>query len=120
MDPDAQAVVEHMCQAMVKGDAGELYPLFTDDMRLIHMTGTVQNKEEFLSGMSDGTFVYHGIKVVSIDGRDDGRTAEVRLRPLTDATVYGGSRHVWRLESELRLRKESARWQIYESRVTTF
>ncbi len=120
MDPAVESTVRLMCDAMAAKDAVTLDSLYSDDMRLIHMTGTVQNKEEFLSGMSDGTFVYHGIKVVSIDGRDDGRTAEVRLRTLTDATVYGGSRHTWRLESQLKLRKESARWQIYESRVTTF
>ena len=120
MDPAVESTVRLMCDAMAKKDVGTLDSLYSDDMRLIHMTGTVQHKDEFLSGMSDGTFVYHSVKVISMDGKDDGRNAELRLRTLTDATVYGGSRHTWRLESELKLRKESARWQIYESRVTTF
>ena len=120
MDPAVESAVRLMCDAMAEKDVRTLGSLYSDDMRLIHMTGTVQHKEEFLSGMTDGMFVYHSVKVVSIDGRDDGNTAEVRLRTLTDATVYGGSRHVWRLESELKLKKESTRWRICESRVTTF
>ncbi len=120
MDPDAQAVVERMCQAMVEGDAGELYPLFTDDMRLIHMTGMVQDRDQFVSAVTDGTLTYHGVTVVSIEGESDGREAEAVLRSLTDATVFGGSRHVWKLESNIRLRNTADGWRICESRVTTY
>ena len=59
-------------------------------------------------------------KVVSVDGTSDGRTADVILRTITDATMYGGNRHKWRLESRIRMTNDGSGWIIRESRVSTF
>ena len=120
MDPAVESVAVRMCEAMAEADVAALRSLYAEDMRLMHMTGMVQTGEEFLSGIADGTMRYHGVTVVSVEGESDGRTADVVLRTLTDASVFGGPRHTWRLESRLRMRNGGDGWRIFESSVTTF
>ena len=114
MDPAVESIAVRMCEAMAEADIATLGSLYADDMRL------VQSREEFLSGIADGTMRYHGVTVMSVEGESDGRTADVILRTLTDASVFGGPRHTWRLESRLRMRNGGDGWRIFESSVTTF
>ena len=120
MDPELESVVVRMCDAMADGDAKGLEQILADDMRLIHMTGMVQSRGEFISAVTDGTLRYHKISIVSIEGTSDGTMADIILRSKTDATVFGGSRHVWKLESHLKVMQDGVQWKICESRVTTF
>ena len=120
MDPGVEKAAVRMCEAMAARDTGALEALFSEDMMLIHMTGMVQDRDGFLADLADGTLNYHGVEVVSVDGTSDGRTADVILRTITDATVYGGNRHKWRLESRIRMTNDGSGWIIRESRVSTF
>ena len=115
-----ESAVRAMFDAMVSKDADTLREVLSEDMRLYHMTGMRQTREEFIAEILDGTLDYRGIDVVSIDIKTDGDRAEVRARTMTDAAVYGGSRHTWRLRMDSVMRKEDGMWRALESRASTF
>ena len=107
-------------EAMAEHDGDRLRAVLSDDMRLVHMTGMVQGREEFIAAMEDGTLDYHSVEIVSVDGESDGERADIRLRTLVDANVFGGPRHTWRLQSDLRMRRTDNGWVITESKASVF
>ncbi len=78
-----------MCDAIAKGDAAALESVLAEDMRLTHITGMVQSRDEFLAAMKDGTPRCHGISAASVECAYDSRTAEATLHSLADASMFG-------------------------------
>jgi len=91
-----------------------------DDYVLVHMTGVRQSREEFLSGLRDGTFRYDSAEHDGIEVRVDGDTATMTGRSRVAAAVYGGRKHSWRLQGDFTLRKEDGAWKLTGSRASTY
>ena len=105
--------------AMQQGDITTLSELLHPDFTLTHITGYIQPKDEWLSQMQSGQFIYHHIdeKSISVDFHGD----ETRLvgRIVADATVYG-SRAKWQLQFTQHLSRRKDTWIIHDGVATTW
>ena len=107
-------------QYMIDKDADGLCRLMADDYVLMHMTGVRQSREEFLSGLRDGTFHYYSAEHDSIEVMLSGNTARMIGKSRVTAAVYGGSKCSWRLRGDFTLRKENGVWKLTSSRASTY
>ncbi|WP_406491299.1 nuclear transport factor 2 family protein [Streptomyces sp. NBC_01604] len=106
-------------QAMLDGDTDALDNLLADGCTLTHITGYVQPKNEWLSQMRAGQFLYHRIEEKSVAVEVEGSTARVSGRFVTDATVYG-TRANWRLHMTMDYAREADTWSVTRSAATTW
>ncbi|WP_406223803.1 nuclear transport factor 2 family protein [Streptomyces canus] len=106
-------------QAMLDGDTHALDNLLADGCTLTHVTGYVQPKDEWLSQMHAGQFLYHGIEEKLVTVEVEGDTARVSGRFITDATVYG-TRANWRLQMTMDYAREGDTWSVVRSAATTW
>lgn len=106
-------------QAMLDGDTDALDNLLADGCTLTHITGYVQPKDEWLSQMRAGQFLYHRIEEKSVAVAVEGTTARVSGRFITDATVYG-TRANWRLHMSMDCVREGGTWTVIRSVAATW
>ncbi|MGP4006925.1 nuclear transport factor 2 family protein [Streptomyces sp. 4N124] len=106
-------------QAMLDGDTDALDNLLADGCTLTHITGYVQPKNEWLSQMRAGQFLYHRIEEKIVTVEVEGTTARVSGRFVTDATVYG-TRANWRLHMTMDYAHENDTWSVVRSAATTW
>ena len=107
--------------AMIRKDADVLRDLMSDDYYLKHMTGVRQSRDVFIKGLLDGTFNYYTADHDGIDVRIDGENARMTGKSRVLAAVYGGGKHVWRLQGDFTLsRKEDGRWELTSSSASTY
>ena len=121
---DDKAEIEQLYRdywrCMIEKDVDGLRAMMADDYVLTHMTGARQSADEFLRGLSRGTFRYFSAEHDAIDVTLHGGTAEMVGRSRVEAAVYGGGRHLWRLRGDFTLRKEDGAWKLVCSRASTY
>ena len=105
---------------MIQKDADGLRALMSDDYYLLHMSGVRQSIDEFITGLLDGTFNYYSAEHDAIDVRINGDTAVMTGKSRVTAAVYGGSKHLWRLQGDFTLRKENGNWKFTNSKASTY
>ena len=105
---------------MIQKDADGLRALMSDDYYLLHMSGVRQSIDEFINGLLDGTFNYYSAEHDAIDVRINGDTAVMTGKSRVTAAVYGGSKHLWRLQGDFTLRKENGNWKFTSSKASTY
>ena len=105
---------------MIRKDADGLRGLMAADYCLLHMTGVRQSAETFLSGLLDGTFNYYAAEHDSIDVQISGDRAVMIGKSRVLAAVYGGGKHLWRLQGTFTLRKELGVWKLTGSEASTY
>lgn len=111
-----------LCKFSIAKDAGGLRSLFAPEYRLVHMTGMVQSGEEYVAAVLDGTLNYYSAEHDSVEVRiaPDGGRAAIRGRSRTSAAVFGGGRHTWRLQQDLKAERRDGAWKLTESRASTY
>ena len=110
-----------MYRAMLDKDSTGLEKVLDDSFVLVHMTGMRQSKKEFIRAVSDGVLNYYTaghdeIRVIQTDGE----YASLMGRSRVSAAVFGGGRHIWRLQQELELVRRNGGWFITEARASTY
>lgn len=95
--------------AMQAGDTNALRGLISDGFTLTHITGYVQQGDEWLAEMQAGQFVYHRIDVRDLGVTVASDSARLSVRTVTDARVYG-LRNEWRLQLALDYARRGNRW----------
>lgn len=110
-----------MYRTMLDKDSTGLEKVLDDSFVLIHMTGMWQSKKEFIRAVSDGVLNYYTaghdeIRVMKTDGDYGSLVGRSRV----SAAVFGGGRHTWRLQQELKLVRRNNRWFIAEARASTY
>ena len=115
-----EQLYERMYQAMIAKDTAAMRPMFADDFYLVHMTGTRQNRQQYLEAIADGTLNYYSCQTEQLDVKVDGDSATLTGRSRVLAAVYGGGKHTWRLQLTFRLRKQDGRWQFTYSTASTY
>lgn len=108
--------------ASVRKDAEGMAAVLADDYVLVHMTGMRQSKRAYIAAVMDGTLDYYGSEYDSVDVRvsSDGTTAVICGRSRVSAAVFGGRRHTWRLQQDLKAEKINGAWLLVESRASTY
>lgn len=128
---DSQAITDEqqcadlyraMSQASMDKDAAAIRALLADDYVLVHMTGMRQSGEDYISAVCDGTLNYYSTEHDSIDVTiaPDGEHASIRGRSRVNAAVFGGGRHTWHLQQDLKAVKRDGVWKLRESRASTY
>lgn len=96
-------------RALVEQDVATLDRLMADDMMLVHLTGAMQTKQEWLAEVEAGTMRYYSIKKENLSIAVDGDYATARYVSIIDANIWG-SHGTWRLNSTMHLEKTGADW----------
>lgn len=107
-------------KCMIDKDESELRSLMSDDYYLMHITGTRQSIDEFISGLLDGTFNYYSAEHDDIQISVNGNTATMVGKSKVLAAVYGGGKSRWRLRGDFTLRKENENWKLTSSKASTY
>jgi len=82
-EEEVRAADARRIAAVVDGDAGALSSLLSEDLTYTHTTGQVENKEQFLAGITSGKLDYQSIQ-----------PSEVQVRVYGDAVVMTGRAEV--------------------------
>ena len=111
-----------LCDASMRKDESGMAAVLADDYALVHMTGMRQSKRAYIAAVLDGTLNYYSAEHDSIDVRvaSDGARATIRGRSHVNAAVFGGGRHTWRLQQDLKAEKRDGEWKLVESRASTY
>ena len=111
-----------LCDASMRKDADGIEALLADDYVLVHMTGMRQSKRAYVAAVLDGTLNYYSTEHDSVDVTvaPDGDHATIRGRSRVNAAVFGGGRHTWHLQQDLKAEKRDGIWLLMESRASTY
>ena len=117
---EIEALYRRYWRCMIEKDIDGLRSMMADDYCLMHMTGTRQSADEFLRGLSRGTFNYFSAEHDEIAVTVHGDTAEMVGKSRVEAAVYGSGKHLWRLRGDFTLRKENGMWKLAGSEASTY
>ena len=111
-----------LCDASMRKDADGIAAVLADDYALVHMTGMRQSKRAYIEAVCDGTLNYYSIEHDSIDVKvtSSGERAMICGRSCVNAVVFGGGRHTWRLQQDLKAEKRDGSWFLTESHASTY
>lgn len=105
--------------AMLEGNSNLLSNLLSNEFKLIHMTGKVQPKKEWLQDMDSRLMVYHSRNEVSNQIAFSKEGATLTGRDRVDATIYGG-RGTWNLQLKVEFKKVNGTWIAQKMEASTF
>ena len=115
-----EQLYQDLYEAMVNKDEAELDRVHDDTFILLHMTGMHQNKKEYIRAIMSGVLNYYSSEKESLDIRINGEDARVIGRSRVTAAVFGGGRHIWRLELTFDLKKRPDGWKFVRAEASTW
>lgn len=120
VEQEVAEVARTQTKAMINGDIDTLKKVIAPNAKLIHITGAVQMRDEWLSQIKIGRMHYFSSHEVlfQVTVIDDTH-AEVISRNEIDARIYG-FRNTWPLEGRTKLEKINGIWQIVESKASMY
>ena len=105
---------------MVEKDRSLLSDILDESFVLVHMTGMRQSKEAFIKAVENGTLNYYSADHERIDVDLHDSNATLLGQSVVSAAVFGGGRHIWRLQLNLKLVQKENIWKITEARASTY
>jgi hypothetical protein len=108
-------VLDDYHRAMVEADTDKLTTLVDRRFSLVHITGYVQPRDEWLEVIRTGQFDYHRIDIDEVVVRLDADVANVTGSGTFNATI-NGMYAPWRLRFTLVLAPENGQWRIMSAR----
>ena len=76
--------------------------------------------EKELDAVKDGTLNYYSMEHDEIFVTVDGDSATLKGESRVNAAVYGGGRHTWRLQQDMKLKKVRGKWKFTFSQASTY
>ena len=107
-------------QAMIEKDNSALAELLDETFVLIHMTGMRQSRDAFILAVEDGTLNYYSAQHQDVDVRIDNDKAVLTGQSQVRAAVFGGGRHIWRLQLKINLIETDGQWIMTEAKASTY
>ena len=107
-------------RAMIEKNGTALNELLESHFVLVHMTGMRQNKREFIRAVETGTLNYFS------EDLQEARTivhkdfVQFTGKSIVDAAVFGGGRHTWRLQLDMKFLPVNGDWLISETVASTW
>ena len=80
----------------------------------------VWTKEAFIKAVENGTLNYYSADHERIDVDIHNSNATLLGQSIVSAAVFGGGRHTWRLQLNLKLVQKENIWKITEARASTY
>ncbi|AMV61950.1 Hypothetical protein ADU72_0222 [Pediococcus damnosus] len=97
---------------MVAGDTKKLGALLADNFHLVHMTGMVQTKAEWLGQIDSKQMNYFSSTEEHVEIKEErGNKATLIGQSQVDASIHG-SRNTWPLQLNLHVEKLADGWKI--------
>ena len=117
-----KSLYKRLCECSIAKDVSGLDDVLADDYLLVHMTGMVQSKSDYVEAVLDGTLNYYAIDHDSIDVAIDPTETEARIcgKSRVHAAVFGGGKRWWRLRQDVKAINRNGAWQLIESRASTY
>nr|WP_247965193.1 nuclear transport factor 2 family protein [Lactiplantibacillus plantarum] len=112
-------VVHQQVQGMLEKNLELLDQVIAPNAKLVHITGTVQSKVEWLQQIRLGRMHYFSSHEVLFQVVVKGKQAQVVMRNELDARIYG-FRNTWPLQSKVELVKGPHGWQIIASHASMY
>ena len=107
-------------RAMIEKNGTALNELLDNSFVLVHMTGMRQNKREFIRAVETGTLNYFS------EDLQEARTivhkdfVQFTGKSIVEAAVFGGGRHTWRLQLDVKYIFAGYDWRISEAVASTW
>jgi hypothetical protein len=109
-------------RCLVERRVDEADPLHAPDFQLVHPSGGVWSKEQYLGGIASGRIEYRRFEAISnIEAMVDGSLAVLRYRSAIDIAVQGqeaGPLECWHLDC-YRRGDDPGSWQVRWSQATS-
>ena len=112
-----------MYKAMIAKDTEVLERLLDEDFVLVHMTGMIQSKQEYLRAIENGTLNYYSCEETVLEKnreKDSEDRVHIIGKSLVNAAVFGGGRHTWPLQLDIDLVKKGNEWKITKIKASTY
>ena len=91
-----------MYRAMIDKDGVALNELLDGSFILVHMTGMRQNKREFIRAVESGTLNYFSEELQEAKTTVYKDFVQFTGRSIVEASVFGGGRHTWHLQLDMK------------------
>ncbi len=104
------ACYKAMYDGEIRKDIDYLKEYLDESYTLIHMTGTVMNRQEYFDAILDGTLNYYRYEHEHISVTVTEDTASPAGDTKVEAAVYGGGKRFWNLRLECTFIKKKGKW----------
>ena len=115
-----EACYRQLYRGMIDKDGALLSEVLDDSFVLAHMTGMRQSKAAFIRAVEDGTLNYFSANHEHFATEIHGDEAELIGQSVVFAAVFGGGKHLWRLQLKLKLLRHDNEWKITEAQASTY
>lgn len=108
-------------KAMVAKDINKLNEILAPTMHLIHMTGYVQPKLEWIDQIQNEEMHYFSsteneVKDIEVNGDTASLVGQNQVR----ASVWGSGVNTWPLEMKMKFVKQNGKWIIANQKASTY
>ena len=109
-----------LCNASINKDFNTLNEILAEDYILVHMTGRIQTKQEYINSVKNGELKYYDSINESIDITINGDEAFLVGRTKTLASPFGFGKSWWNLKQDIKLKKLNNKWMITKSVASSY
>ena len=120
---DEQAIKDQyraFYRAAIAKDRAGMEASLDESFHLTHMTGLCQSREEYIRYILRGTMNYYSEVPVRLEAKVKGETATLLAQSVVEAAVFGGGRHTWRLQLDMKAMKRDGVWRFSDAVASTF
>ena len=114
------ACYKAMYDGEIRKDTEYLKQYLDESYTLVHMTGTVMNRQEYFDAILDGTLNYYRCEHERISVTVTGDTASLTGDTKVEAAVYGGRKRFWNLRLECTFIKKKGKWLMTRSEASMY
>lgn len=107
-------------RAAIEKDRAGMEAALDESFHLTHMTGLRQSRDEYIRYILRGTMNYYSEEPVNLEARVTGSTATLLAQSVVEAAVFGGGRHIWRLQLDMKAKKIGGVWKFTDALASTF
>ncbi|MGT2957705.1 hypothetical protein A9Q68_02540 [Streptococcus bovimastitidis] len=108
-------------QAMIDQNTEQIEKILSHEMQLIHMTGYLQSKEEWLSDIANGQMRYYSAKNKAIQELSlNEHQAQLTTLDYVRASIWGSPAQTWPLKTQVSFEKINGQWLISKQVASTF
>ena len=109
-----------MYRAMIDKNGTALNELLDNSFVLVHMTGMRQNKREFIRAVETGTLNYFSEDLQETRTIVHKDFVQFTGKSIVEAAVFGGGRHTWHLQLDVKYIFAGYDWFISEAVASTW
>lgn len=107
-------------RAAIEKDKAGMEAALDESFHLTHMTGMRQSRDEYARYILRGTMNYYSEEPVNLEVKVTGDTAKLLAQSIVEAAVFGGGRHTWRLQLDMKAKRIGGVWKFTDAVASTF